>query len=94
MNNTSILPGKKTKFYRLICRQGIENFYRGYSKIKADRVVCNKRGRNFNLALPDYNLLKRHLRPREIEKESKAIANLPKSTKRGRRAVAVLPLIS
>ena len=94
MNNTSILPGKKTKFYRLICRQGIENFYRGYSKIKADRVVCNKRGRNFKLALPDYNLLKRHLRPREIEKESKATANLPESTKRGRRAVAVLPLIS
>ena len=29
-----------------------------------------------------------------IEKESKAIANLPKSTKRGRRAVVVLPFIS
>ena len=64
------------------------------SKIKDDGAVCNKRGWNFNLALPDYNLLKRHLRPREIEKESKAIANLPKSTQRGRRAVAVLPLIS
>ena len=65
-----------------------------YSKIKDDGAVCNKRGWNFNLALPDYNLLKRHLRPKEIERKGKATANLPESTKRGRGAVVVLPLIS
>lgn len=64
------------------------------SKMKDDRAVCNKRGRNFNPDLPDHNLSKRHLRPKEIERKREATANLPESTKRGRRAVVVLPFIS
>ncbi|WP_040598799.1 hypothetical protein [Alloprevotella tannerae] len=94
INNGSIRPFQKLSFGGLFTDKEQKIPGMDYSKIKDDGAVCNKRGWNFNLALPDYNLLKRHLRPREIEKESKAIANLPKSTKRGRRAVVVLPFIS
>lgn len=94
INNGSIRPFQKLSFGGLFTDKEQKIPGMDYSKIKDDGAVCNKRGWNFNLALPDYNLLKRHLRPKEIERKGKATANLPESTKRGRGAVVVLPLIS
>ena len=94
INNGSIRPFQKLSFGGLFTDKEQKISGMGYSKIKDDGAVCNKRSRNFTPDLPNHDLSKRHLRPREIKRKRKATANLPKSTKRGRRAVAVLPLIS